>query len=168
MARVAVQQALAQKQKKFTRNSTQKHCMVSTLIVEDADPAQVHINLIPKDNGEIAFEVYCESKIDNVERVVHSHGRMNINSTSPSSCLDIQAVRADCSQQILSSEECYESLLRKEALAMGPGHRGIDGLFIGENQVLAKLSLPTSVSATQDQFVLHPACWIQRCRHPSD
>jgi NADP-dependent 3-hydroxy acid dehydrogenase YdfG len=41
----------------------------------------------------------------------------------------------------------------------GPGHQGIKKVVVGSGggQVLAKLSLPSFVSDTQDQFVLHPS-----------
>ena len=37
----------------------------------------------------------------------------------------------------------------------GSGHRGIEQVYVGVDQVLAKLSLPGSISGTKDQFVLH-------------
>ncbi len=39
----------------------------------------------------------------------------------------------------------------------GPGHQGIETILRGKDFVLAKLSLPSNVSHTQSEFVLHPA-----------
>ena len=42
-------------------------------------------------------------------------------------------------------------------LDYGPGFRGIEKLYVGQDQLLAKISLPSSVRNTQGQFVLHPS-----------
>jgi polyketide synthase PksN len=42
-------------------------------------------------------------------------------------------------------------------LEYGTGYQGIESVYIGKDQVLAKLSMPNSVSAMKDSFVLHPS-----------
>ena len=42
-------------------------------------------------------------------------------------------------------------------LEYGPAHQGIETVYTGNNQVLAKLEIPSSVNDTQDPFVLHPS-----------
>ena len=39
----------------------------------------------------------------------------------------------------------------------GPAHQGLEWIYVGNNEVLAKLTLPASVSETKDQFILHPS-----------
>ena len=39
----------------------------------------------------------------------------------------------------------------------GPSHQGIEDVYVGEGQVLARLSLPSCVADTQDQYILHPS-----------
>ena len=39
----------------------------------------------------------------------------------------------------------------------GPAHQGLEKIYVGENEVLAKLRLPASVRETKDQFILHPS-----------
>lgn len=39
----------------------------------------------------------------------------------------------------------------------GDGHRAIDTIYVGANEALAKLTLPSVVSHTQDHYVLHPS-----------
>ncbi|MBN4053213.1 SDR family NAD(P)-dependent oxidoreductase, partial [bacterium AH-315-L15] len=119
-------------------------------------PVQVHIGLFPGDNGEIAYEIYSEPAGVDAEPVVHSQGSAVLSSASEVSTLDLPALQAQCSQSSLSSTQCYEAF-RAMGIDYGPGHQGIEMVYVGPGQVLAKLSLPTSVSDTQDQFVLHPS-----------
>ncbi|MCX7293787.1 SDR family NAD(P)-dependent oxidoreductase, partial [Janthinobacterium sp.] len=42
-------------------------------------------------------------------------------------------------------------------LHYGPSHRAIESLYVGEQQVLARLVLPAPLAATRGQFALHPS-----------
>ncbi|MCP5007191.1 MAG: hypothetical protein GY941_25100, partial [Planctomycetes bacterium] len=46
---------------------------------------------------------------------------------------------------------------KEMGIEYGEGHRGIRKIYQGNNQVLAKLSLPSSVHDTLDEYVLHPS-----------
>ncbi|PYV42944.1 MAG: non-ribosomal peptide synthetase, partial [Acidobacteria bacterium] len=125
-------------------------------IVVGKEGAQVHIGLFPEDDGHIAYEVYSESK-GKGEPVVHSQGRArNKISVMEVPILDLAPVQAECNQNSLSAEQCYEAF-RAIGIEYGPGHRGIKEVYVGKGQVLARLSLPVSVADTQDQYVLHPS-----------
>jgi acyl transferase domain-containing protein/tryptophanase/acyl carrier protein len=123
-------------------------------------PVRVHIGLFPEngDNGQIAYEIYSKSEEADPGPVVHSQGSAVLisNSAAEAPTLDINALQAECSQGSLSSTQCYEAF-RSLGIDYGPGHQGIMQVVMGEGQVLAKLSLPSSVSDTQNQFVLHPS-----------
>jgi polyketide synthase PksN len=69
--------------------------------------------------------------------------------------LDLPTLQAECNQRHLSSAQVYDAS-RMMGFDYGPGYRGVEEVYVGAGQVLAKLSLPPSVSDTQDQFVLHP------------
>lgn len=69
--------------------------------------------------------------------------------------MDIEAVRLQCSQNILSKEYCYEAF-RSAGLEYGEGHRGIEKIYVGKDQVLAKLSLESSSLDDLDGYILHP------------
>ncbi|MCP4160489.1 MAG: SDR family NAD(P)-dependent oxidoreductase, partial [Deltaproteobacteria bacterium] len=118
------------------------------------EKVQVHIGLFPEDNGEITYEIYCDSGEDGY--TVHSQGNAVICRSSESTRLDIKAKQKECSLKVLSSAQCYEAF-KSMGLEYGPGHRGIEKVYVGENQVLSKLALPPTVSHTKDQFVLHPS-----------
>ncbi|MCP4626217.1 MAG: SDR family NAD(P)-dependent oxidoreductase, partial [bacterium] len=88
--------------------------------------------------------------------VVHSQGTALLNTADEVPALDIESLKAECDQERLSSDECYEAFA-KVGLEYGAGHRGIEDIYLGEGRALAKLALPSSASDTADQFILHPA-----------
>ncbi|PRR99354.1 non-ribosomal peptide synthetase [Bacillus atrophaeus] len=123
-------------------------------IVSDGQPVQVDISLDPHQDGEIAFEIYTDGEKN--ERHIHSQGSAVICGAQKMPKLDIGTLQAQCNQNTISAEQCYE-LFKAIGIDYGPGLQGIKNLYIGRNQALAELSLPSSVSGTTDQFVLHPS-----------
>ncbi|SFJ89231.1 SDR family NAD(P)-dependent oxidoreductase, partial [Thermoflavimicrobium dichotomicum] len=128
---------------------------VRPVIVKD-QPVLVHIGLVPEDNGEIAYQIYGESEEANDATLMFSQGRAEINCVFEDSTLDLVSLREQCNQRTLSSDQCYE-IFGALGIEYGPGHRGIEKVFVGNGQVLAKLVLPSSVSDTIEQYALHPS-----------
>jgi acyl transferase domain-containing protein/NAD(P)-dependent dehydrogenase (short-subunit alcohol dehydrogenase family)/acyl carrier protein len=155
MARAAVQQATGVLEEDQTGILLKNVEWVRPIAV-GKQPVKVHIGLFPEDSGEIAFEIYSESEEAGAEPVVHSQGIVVLSTAQEAPTLDLSALQAECSQAALSSNQCYAAF-RSIGIDYGPAHQGIEQLYIGQNQALAKLTLPPSVSATKDQFVLHPS-----------
>ncbi|MCX8131319.1 MAG: SDR family NAD(P)-dependent oxidoreductase, partial [Clostridia bacterium] len=122
-------------------------------VVVETEPVNVHIGLYPEENGEIAYEIYSEA---GEEKVVHSQGSALLTGITGKSRLDIQELQHRCSKDKLSSDRCYEAF-KAIGLDYGHGYRGIEKVLIGQGEVLAKLTLPSSVLNTQGQYVMHPA-----------
>ncbi|MCP4267102.1 MAG: hypothetical protein GY777_16280, partial [Candidatus Brocadiaceae bacterium] len=72
------------------------------------------------------------------------------------STLDIQNLKSQMNQGTLNAKTCYQAF-KKIGIDYGDGYRGIRELYQGENQVLARLSLPSFVQDTQSEYVLHPS-----------
>ena len=125
-------------------------------ITVDEKPVEVHITLFLEDNGSVSFEVYSQSMDDNSSIVVHSQGSAAFVVEKQSSSLDIKALIKQCSKRTIGMEECYQSL-NYIGLQYGRAHRGIETLYIGENQVLAKICLPSEIADSLGQFELHPS-----------
>jgi polyketide synthase PksN len=125
-------------------------------IVVGEQPAQVHIGLYPEDDGEIAYEIYSLEDTYETEPVVYSQGSVVLVENPRSPVLDLQAIRAECSQRNLSAAEVYD-YYKATGLEYGPGLRGIETIYAGQGRVIAKLSLPDSVAGTEEQYVLHPS-----------
>ncbi|MCP4457184.1 MAG: hypothetical protein GY816_04020, partial [Cytophagales bacterium] len=124
-------------------------------IVANCPSQKVHIGLFGEDSGQIQYEVYTES--DNEEEIiVHSQGVAEIKEKEEMSTLDIQELKAQMKQGTLNAESCYQAF-KEMGIDYGEGHRGISEIYQGENQLLAKLSLPSSVHDTQSEYILHPS-----------
>ncbi|MEW8987841.1 MAG: polyketide synthase dehydratase domain-containing protein, partial [Bacillus sp. (in: firmicutes)] len=156
MVRVAVEQSMGALDEEQIRILLKNIVWIQPMIVEEQS-VKLHMGLSLEDTGEIAFEIYTESETAaGVESVVHSRGSAMLSPAVEALTLDLSALQAQCSQNTLSSSQCYETF-RMIGLEYGPGHQGIEEIYVGSDQALAKLSLPSSVSDTKEQFVLHPS-----------
>jgi amino acid adenylation domain-containing protein len=155
MAREAVTQATGSLVK--GQGVRLKNVVWAQPIVIGEHEIQVHIGLFPEDNGVITYEIYSQSEENSEDAIVHSQGSaILLNLTKEVQTLDIKTLQAECSQSALSQTQCYETL-RKMGIIYGPDNQRIEKVYVGSGQILAKLSLPSSLSNTQNQFVLHPS-----------
>ncbi len=123
-------------------------------IVVDVSGQKVHIGLIGEDDGQIQYEVYTES--DSEEEVVaHSQGIAEVRTKEEAPPLDIHNLQSLMNQGTLNAQSCYQAF-EEMGIGYGDGHRGIQEIHKGENQLLARLSIPSSVQNTQSEYVLHP------------
>jgi len=119
-------------------------------------PLRVHIRLFPEnDNERIAFEIYTQSQASDKEPIMHSQGVAAFRSASKIPIMDVKELQAQCNKGTLGPDQCYEAF-KKMGINYGPGHQGIEKVYVGSDQLLAKLSLPLSVYDTRNQFILHP------------
>ncbi|MFG0214768.1 amino acid adenylation domain-containing protein, partial [Brevibacillus porteri] len=125
------------------------------IVVEDK-PVQVHIGIYPEDNGDLRYEIYSEPQKEQAESVVHSQGSMVFTAITAAPTHNLDGIKAQCSYRTLHASECYEAF-QTMGLVYGPAHQGIEQVYVGEGQVLAKLAMPSKVAETQGEFVLHPS-----------
>ncbi|MCP5003294.1 MAG: SDR family NAD(P)-dependent oxidoreductase, partial [Planctomycetes bacterium] len=153
MARAAVENASEERREGTTIHL--KNVVWSQPIVVNGPAQKVHIGLYGEDEGQIQYEVYTES--DNEDTAtVHSQGIAEFKEKEEIPPLDIQDLQTQMNQGTLNAESCYQAF-KDMGLDYGEGHRGIREIYQGENQVLARLSLPTAVQDTKDEYVLHPS-----------
>ncbi|AJQ25406.1 SDR family NAD(P)-dependent oxidoreductase [Pelosinus fermentans] len=155
MARAAVEQATGRLAGDKTGIQLENVVWIRPITM-GGQPVQVHIGLYPEDNGEIFYEIYSETEMADVEPIVYSQGKAMLSPVAEAPSLDIKALQAQCSQQIFTSSQCYE-VFKAMGIEYGPAHQGIEKVYVGSDQILAKLSLPSTVLQTQDQFALHPS-----------
>ncbi|ASJ54821.1 polyketide synthase [Brevibacillus formosus] len=155
MARVAVDMAAGVRSDNQSAIQLKNIVWAKPVIVEDA-PIQVHTGLYPEENDEIAFEIYSQPREAEENPVVHSQGRAVLRTAMEAPTLDLSAIQAQCTESSYSFSQCYETF-QGIGLEYGPSHQGIEKLFVGPEQVLAKLVLPSSVTDTAGKFVLHPS-----------
>ncbi|SDN37848.1 Polyketide synthase dehydratase, partial [Dendrosporobacter quercicolus] len=153
MARAAVEQAAGDLEDDQTGIRLENVLWIRPIIAGE-EPIQVHIGLFLDDKGLISFEIYTEQ--NNAEPLLHSQGSAVLTKVADIPVIDIKALQAQCNQSVLSPIQCYEAF-RSMGLSYGASHQGIEKINLGTGQALAKLFLPSSVSDTQNQFVLHPS-----------
>jgi acyl transferase domain-containing protein/acyl carrier protein/SAM-dependent methyltransferase len=129
-------------------------------------PTPIHIRLFPEESafcrdGEIAYEIYGSSCPDNGSEpgdaglIIYNQGNIQFIKALEMPALDLQFLQTQCARAILSSNEVYEAF-KAIGLEYNPVYQGIETVYVGQDQVLAKLSLPSSVSEIADRFMLHP------------
>ncbi|MCR8978417.1 SDR family NAD(P)-dependent oxidoreductase [Brevibacillus laterosporus] len=116
----------------------------------------VHIRLYAEEHGDIAYEVYSENQEKTQEMTIHSKGTALFTSRDDSHVLSLQTLFSECNQRVIHANECYE-VFNAMGIEYGSGHQGIESIYLGKDQVLAKLSLPAVIRNTKDQYVLHPS-----------
>ncbi|HSI51715.1 MAG TPA: beta-ketoacyl synthase N-terminal-like domain-containing protein, partial [Ideonella sp.] len=124
-------------------------------VVVGGEGLTLHLALYPETNGDVGFEIRGEGEGD--AAVVYSQGlaRPGTEETSAET-LDVVALRQRCAGSHLGAAQCYDRFARM-GLHYGPGFQGLQELFVGEAQVLARISLPEKVRATQADYLLHPS-----------
>jgi amino acid adenylation domain-containing protein len=122
------------------------------------DGIDLHIALMPQENGDIRFEIYRDTDEGDDDGIVtYSHGTVvSLASEGPDETFtqNLAAIRADCTVSHLSAVQCY-ALFDDMGLRYGAGFRGLSELFVGTQRVLARITLPASLQL--DGYTLHPA-----------
>ncbi|WP_429843908.1 SDR family NAD(P)-dependent oxidoreductase [Brevibacillus sp. FIR094] len=155
MARTAMEHAVGERVHGDTVMKLQNVVWARPIVVDD-QPVQVHTGLVLEEDGEVSYQIYSEADGNDAEIVVHSQGNAVLSPLSELQMLDLPVLQEQCNEHVISSEEFYE-FFRAIQIDYGFGHKGIDKVYVGPGQVLAKLILPLSVTGSKDQFVLHPS-----------
>ena len=152
MARAAVAEATKTGAESLAGLRLQNVVWSQPMVVGE-QPVRVHIGLYPVANGAIAYEVYGESEAGDGGPVIYSQGNAVFVPVAQSPILDLKVIQAQCSR-IFTRTEVYGTF---NALGVdyGQSYQGIEEIYVGEGQVLAKLSLATA-SAIAESYVLHP------------
>lgn len=125
------------------------------LVVED-QPRTVEILLQRESKGEIGFEL--SSKESAQVSTTHARGSACLVELDTPGQLDLDSLRNRCTHAI-SAEQCYQRFTEL-GFEYGPGLQGIQQVFVGSKQVLAKLSLPHAnglKNGSEKSLLLHPA-----------
>jgi acyl transferase domain-containing protein/enoyl-CoA hydratase/carnithine racemase/acyl carrier protein len=119
------------------------------------EPTKITIELFPSNNGEIGYEIYTDKNAEG-NSVVHSQGVAFICSSNNATRLNLADLQVKLNKSKLDRQTCYETF-DGMGLNYGPAHQSIERIYVGEKAVLAKLSLPTFLAKTKNQFSLHPS-----------
>ena len=90
------------------------------------------------------------------QRLVHSQGCATLISITKTTPLDLFTERSQCDRSKFSSNQFYGAF-DSEVVDLGPRLRGIEEIYVGPEQILAKLSLPSEIGETRGAYDLHPS-----------
>ncbi|WP_407711722.1 SDR family NAD(P)-dependent oxidoreductase [Bacillus inaquosorum] len=127
-----------------------KMVWLKPFIVED-EPQKMRVTLSVSQDGEIVYDMRHDTSDD----VIYHRGRAVFHKAEKTPTLDIPALIKACNRKILSRNEAYKAY-QEAGLMYGPSHQGIEAMYIGDDQVLAKLELPQEAQAALNDFVWHP------------
>ncbi|NRF89412.1 polyketide synthase dehydratase domain-containing protein, partial [Burkholderia gladioli] len=110
-------------------------------VVEPGTPQAAHISLLAEDDERVSFEIHSDDA-GGTAQLVHGRGvaRLGMDQPAPE-LLDLGALRARMQRASFTAAQCYTAFERL-GLVYGPSHRGLAEVHAGEQEVLARLSLP--------------------------
>ncbi|WP_035373166.1 non-ribosomal peptide synthetase [Pseudoduganella violaceinigra] len=112
----------------------------------------LHIALLPQNDGSIAFEIYSEA---GEAMLVHSQGEvLPLPEAGAHARHNLAELREQCGKAQLDAEQCYAAFAEM-GLQYGVSFRGLTLLLAGQDIALAQIQLPSAAPA--GDFVLHPA-----------
>ena len=132
-------------------------------MVVGEQPLKVEIRLFPQNGSESKYEIFSE--FDGAE-VLYSQGTAAIKLVSQIPELDLKLFGPGVIEPPSRQNNAMKFTSPPE-LIMVRGHRGIETIFTGDEEALAKLALPVSVYETREQFILHPSLMDAALKHRS-
>ncbi|MBP2000171.1 polyketide synthase PksM [Paenibacillus shirakamiensis] len=142
-----------------------QHIVWVSPITVSSNSLDVTVGLFPRESDihNIAFEI-CEGHQSEKstaaltrEARVYSQGSVSWVASPREAhiALNLRDVQEECSQQVWESEEVY-AVFQKMGINHGPTHQAINKVYVGTNQVLAKLQLMNSLIEDKSSYMLHP------------
>ncbi len=147
MALAAGKNSVDQPIKGLTNIIWQKPLIVSNSKVK------VQIELVANDNS-MSFEITSVNDADN-STTVHGQGEICFGSIKKSRSLDLKSIQPRLTKRFNTST--LYPLLDTCGNCYGPSFQGIETLWLGKEEALAKIILPPDIRDSQSSFYLHPS-----------
>jgi len=117
------------------------------------EPREVFIALSVNDDEQVDFKIYSE---ETEQETIYCEGQAVFGHRSSPVVLDLASLRSQMGRGTLEGADIY-AMYSKMGITYGPGHQGIITIDLGEKQLLAQLRLPSVISTSQYEYVLHPS-----------
>ncbi|MBR7879853.1 type I polyketide synthase [Bacillus velezensis] len=151
MVRAAVEHAAETKEEGTVRL---KHVVWIRPFTAADESSELYLRLSDEENGEMGFTVYSESASSEEEPVLYAQGSAAFVRAGEPAKIEIDKLRE--SRRLITPDACYQAY-KQMGIEYGDAHKAVTEIYAKDSKVLAKLSLPSSISHTKDQFVLHPS-----------
>ena len=126
-----------------------------------AEPREVSIALFPQDGQagrhDIDYEIHtlATEGEGSYRQTVHSRGLASIVARPAPVRLNLEQLQAQMTSGVLQAPDIYAAY-EKMGISYGPTHQALTCISQGDGQLLARLSLPSESSPSQD-YLLHPS-----------
>ncbi|MBO1582984.1 SDR family NAD(P)-dependent oxidoreductase [Bacillus sp. XF8] len=131
-----------------------KHVMWSKLFSKQDAKSPLIIGISPQHDQSMTYNIY---QIIDGEETNYCEGKIELGAFNyVDHRLDLSLLQEQCQQRIWTSEECYR-VFQSMGIAYGPRLQGVEKIFVGKGQVLAKIHLPVYMEDEQDVYTLHPS-----------
>ncbi|WP_408895214.1 SDR family NAD(P)-dependent oxidoreductase [Paenibacillus taichungensis] len=128
---------------------------IRPIIIEE-QPVTIFVTFNELANDTVTnFEIYSEDS-NSLTPVVHCQGRIGITDALERPHMEIDTLLKECSQSIIKENQCYEDY-KGMGITYGPSHRGIRNIYIGKDQTVSELKIPSCIEGTIVDYDLHPA-----------
>ncbi|MBP2857475.1 SDR family NAD(P)-dependent oxidoreductase [Dickeya oryzae] len=124
-----------------------------------APSAGIHpltVKLLPQSAQVIRFDI--GSVLPDGQMQTHCQGNVLVVDpcTDGRDRLDLSVALAEHQDGTIDKAACYQAF-RQLGIVYGPGHQGVETLYLAKGRVLARLSLPETLRETLNDYVLHPS-----------
>ncbi|WFR55598.1 type I polyketide synthase [Anaerocolumna sp. AGMB13025] len=119
-------------------------------VVVKEKPVPIKIALYLESDEEISYQISGE------DAGIHSEGSGKLRLTEEPFGIDISAKQRECNHREVLKDECYRAF-EQIGFQYGREQRGIERLYIGKDQILARIRLPEEVKSTRKEYTLHPS-----------
>lgn len=145
LARAAVANSLtvSDKQMIVIRDSV----FIQAILVNEK--CSVEVKVYPGATGEFGVEVSTGQGIHFQTKVFIQNRQENAEESLSAKNLDIQALEQQCTIAGPTKQQFYDNM-KKRHVVLGPSHRGIESIKLGNDCALIKLSLPGSSNRGMD------------------
>nr|WP_242855837.1 SDR family NAD(P)-dependent oxidoreductase [Ruminiclostridium josui] len=154
MARAAVNIAMGNMTNEVSGIRMRNIVWIRPVVVKE-EPIEINVRLSLEESGQVNYEIYRKDKEDTSFDLVYCQGDAVILQKPKTEIINIDDLKAECDYASFSTDECYE-VFRSMNAEYGSRLQGIQKVFVGQQKLLAKLSLPMSMWDAEDEFVLHP------------
>ncbi|WP_217557309.1 SDR family NAD(P)-dependent oxidoreductase [Paenibacillus sp. GbtcB18] len=154
MVRVSIEQAAGRVKGSLTQIQIRDVNWIEPFVVE-SEEVTLYISLHQEENNHISFKIYSQSIITE-KKVIHCKGTAFLGGKTTRDSIDLDVMTNQFFFCGLSPDILYDSF-RRIGIDYGLGHRGIVSIYARTGQILAKLAIPSSISNTKDQYILHPS-----------
>lgn len=117
------------------------------------EPKEVSVVLSAGDGGQVSYEIVS---MEGGEETIHSQGSAAFEQHTTPVRIDPEHLKGQMEKLEMEASSVY-GMLAKIGLNYGPAHQGIVGIYLGERQVLAQLTMPAMLELGRQDYVLHPS-----------